>query len=129
MHVRGKQVALTMLALAMTAVAPAVARQVDLDTWLEKELTPYIAETLSAHPRFRNEPVRFVVMQDGNPQPHSSALALALRDQLQDALVDTPGIRIAWQPERIDSNRDPGLNGIIKKTCNEVDALLKELNS
>jgi hypothetical protein len=112
MPVRGIQAALAILVLALAAAAAAAPRQVNLDSWIETELTPYIAETLSTHPRFRNEPVRFVVMQDGNPQPHSSALALALRDQLQDALVDTPGIRIAWQPDRIDSNRDPGMNGI-----------------
>lgn len=112
MRCRGFPVAMLLLAAVMALPVHAAKRQVDLDTWIVKELTPYIAETLSTHPRFRNEPVRFVVMEDANPQPHSSALALALRDQLRGALVDTPGIRIAWQPDRIDSNRDPGMNGI-----------------
>jgi hypothetical protein len=92
--------------LLVSTAAAAASRSPDLDTWVMDELTPYLAETLAAHPRFRNEAVRFVVMQDGNPQAHPSALALALRNQVQDALVDTPGIRIAWQPDRIDINRE-----------------------
>jgi len=98
--------------MALQAPASAAARQPDLDTWISRDLTPYVAAQLSTHPRFRHEPVRFVVSQDGNPQSTSNGLALALRDQLQDALVDTPDIRIAWQPDRVDINRNPGNNGI-----------------
>jgi hypothetical protein len=95
------------IAIATFAVVPAGAasRGADLDTWVSVQLAPYLAQTLSTHPRFRNEAVRFVVMQDGNPLASSNALAIALRNQIQDALVDTPGIRIAWQPDRIDINR------------------------
>jgi hypothetical protein len=97
-----------LLAAGSIASARAAPRNVDLDAWIVSDLTPYLAETLATHPRFRNEAVRFVVMQDGNPQANTSALALALRNQVQDALVDTPGIRVAWQADRIDVNRTVG---------------------
>jgi len=107
--------------LIAVSVSPAGAgsRPPDLDTWMKRELTPYIAGQLATHPRFRNAPVRFVVMRDGNPQSTSNELALALRDQLQDALVDTPGIRIAWQPDRKEINGNPGISGI-DCTANDV---------
>lgn len=100
-------VSVLFIAIATSAVAPvgAATRGAELDAWISGELTPYLAKTLSTHPRFRNEAVRFVVMQDGNPLASSNALAIALRNRVQDALVDTPGIRIAWQPDRIDINR------------------------
>jgi hypothetical protein len=86
-------------ALLFALPAQAAMRSAELETWIDRELTPYLASQLSSHPRFRNESLRFVVMKDSNPQAVTSALALALRDRLQDALMDTPGIRIAWRPD------------------------------
>ena len=72
----------------------------DLDTWFADDLTPYVREQLTTHPRFRNETVRIVVMADQSPQSEGSSLALNLRDRLQNALTRVPGIRIAWQADR-----------------------------
>ena len=72
----------------------------DLDTWFADDLTPYVREQLTTHPRFRNETVRIVVMADQSPQSEGSSLALNLRDRLHNTLTRVPGIRIAWQADR-----------------------------
>ena len=95
----------------------AASRQVDLDTWLSRDLMPYVSQQLTTQPRFRNELLRFVVMTDENPQSASNRLALALRDRLRNSLADVPGIRIAWQPEQ----STPGtVNGNIDCTKDDV---------
>lgn len=71
---------------------------VDLDTWLDEDLSPYLAKQLSEHPRFKGEPVLIIVTQDSQPAPTTNELALGIRDRLRDSLVDTPGITLAWQP-------------------------------
>jgi hypothetical protein len=101
---------------ALPLAAPATAaRQADLDTWLSRELTPYLTEQLTTHPRFKGELVRFVVFKDGNPAPTSDELAVSLRDRLADAVIDVPGVRVAWphpsktqdnSQNRIDCSRD-----------------------
>ena len=98
-----RSVMLSRLFLVMTFAAcgvNAASRPVDLDSWLSRDLLPYVSTQLTTQPRFRNELLRFVVMTDENPQPASNKLALALRDRLRNSLADEPGIRIAWQPER-----------------------------
>ena len=76
-----------LVTLAACWPAYSAPRPQELEHWLDQELVPYVADQLSTHPRFRNETLQFVVMQDSNPQPVTSALALALRDRLQDGLV------------------------------------------
>lgn len=110
-----KQDAVSILAMAFV-VGPAVAvaaRTADLAAWLEKDLTPYVAEQLTTHPRFKGELVRIVVFKDGNPAPTSDELALSLRDRLTDAVVDVPGVRVGWthrsasnEAAAIDCSRD-----------------------
>ncbi len=73
---------------------------VDLDTWLDQDLTPYLATKLSEHPRFKGEPTLLIVMRDGQPTPTTNELALGIRDRLLDSLIDTPGITLAWQPRQ-----------------------------
>jgi len=95
----------------------AASRQVDLDSWLSRDLMPYVSQQLTTQPRFRNELLRFVVMTDENPQSESNKLALMLRDRLQNSLADVPGIRIAWQPEQ---NAPGTVNGNIDCTKDDV---------
>ena len=38
-----------------------------LDAWMDGELIPSVVTQLASHPRFADEVVRFVVMQDGKP--------------------------------------------------------------
>ena len=85
--------------LSVFSTSLAASRGVDLDTWIEAVLTPYVSEKLATHPRFAGESLRFVVMENGNPQATTNLLALHIRDRLRDTAGDVPGIRIAWQPD------------------------------
>ena len=98
--------------LAMTSTSLAGSKQPELENWVDDELVPYVATQLSTLPRFRNETVRIVVMKDGQPQSIASELALAMRDRLQAALMDTPGIRIAWDGNPSTISRVPGSSAV-----------------
>jgi len=93
---------LILVTLLVAQAIPAVAqsREKDLDQWLDRDLVPYVQEQLLKHPRFRNETVMFVVLDDNAPASASNALALSLRDRLLAAAVDTPGVAIGWQQGR-----------------------------
>ncbi len=97
-----------LLAVALLAgpSTSAAARQPDLGTWLEKDLTPFVTEQLTTHPRFKGELVRFVVFKDGNPAPRSDALAVSLRDRLADAVINVPGVRVGWTYTASDTSRE-----------------------
>jgi hypothetical protein len=82
------------------AVSSAASRTVDLDTWFEHELAPYVRQQLTTLPRFRNESFRFVVMVDDSPQSEGNALAIGLRNKLRDSVTDIPGIRVSWQADQ-----------------------------
>ena len=89
--------------LACYLMAPQTAAAKDkptLDAWMDGELIPSVVTQLTSHPRFADEVVRFVVMQDGKPSATTNALALALRDRLQDAVIDQSGMRVGWQVDR-----------------------------
>jgi hypothetical protein len=90
------------LAICLLAVSPALAtsNKPTLDTWVDGTLIPSIVSQLNTHPRFKSEIVRFVIMQDGKPAATTNALAIALRDRLQDAVIDQTGIRVGWQVDR-----------------------------
>ncbi|MDH3441241.1 MAG: hypothetical protein OEM63_10840 [Gammaproteobacteria bacterium] len=84
---------------AASVPVSAASRQGNLDTWLMNELTPFVREQLMTHPRFKGESLRFVVLDNGNPQATSNALALRIRDRLREAAADVPAVRVAWQPD------------------------------
>ena len=86
--------ALPVILLLGSPSASIAARQVSLDSWLVRNLTPFVVEQLTTQPRCKGELVRFVVFEDGNPAPESNALAVALRDQLVDAVIDVEGVKI-----------------------------------
>lgn len=90
----------------------AASRHANLDTWLANNLLPYVREQLKSHPRFKGEPLRFVVLQNGKPQAVSNSLALGIRDRLRDAVSDVPGVRIAWQADDPHYLRSTGPGGI-----------------
>ena len=84
----------------MSSVALAASNDQSLDAWMDRSLIPAVVSQLQEHPRFNNEVVRFVVMQDGKPSAKTNSLALALRDRLQDAVIDQSGVRVGWQVDR-----------------------------
>lgn len=101
----------------------AATRNDDLNYWLVNELTPFVREQLMTHPRFKGESLRFVVLDNGNPQASSNALAFRIRDSLRETTADVPGIRIAWQPDDPHYLRNP-LPGGIDCTKSEVHYLI-----
>ncbi len=82
--------------LFLFAATPAVAGS-QLDTWVERELVPYVLETLTSHPRFKAERVRFVIFDGDDTAAAGSELALAVRDRLFNAAIQAGGIHIATQ--------------------------------
>jgi hypothetical protein len=103
---------LAMTFLLASLSAGAASRHADLDHWIANELTPFVREQLRAHPRFKGEALRFVVLQNGIPQAASNSLALRIRDRLREAAADVPGVRIAWQPDDPHFLRNTGPGGI-----------------
>ncbi|MEE4162347.1 MAG: hypothetical protein V2I25_07530 [Woeseiaceae bacterium] len=92
-------------AILLLSTVAAHGRDLDLDEWLDRELIPHVTGQLTQHPRFRDETILFVVLENDSPAPVTNSLALALRDRLLDAAVDAPGINVAWrqQPHAGDS--------------------------
>jgi hypothetical protein len=92
--------------------AAAAPRHSNLDAWIANELAPFVREQLGNHPRFKGESLRFVVLEDGNPQATSNSLALSVRDRLRDSVADLPQVRIAWQPDNPHYVRHSGPGGV-----------------
>jgi hypothetical protein len=93
---------LILLTILVAQAIPTVAqsREKDLDRWLDRDLIPYVRQQLIVHPRFKNETVMFVVLQDNMPASASNALVLSLRDRMLAAAVATTGVAIGWQQGR-----------------------------
>jgi hypothetical protein len=70
----------------------------ELQPWLEKELIPYLTQQLASQPRFKGEPVVLVKIDGANIQPRIDRLTRSIRAQLRDALLDTPGVTLPWEP-------------------------------
>jgi len=98
------------LVLAQAIPATAQSREKDLDRWVERDLIPYVRQQLVVHPRFRNETVMFVVLEDNAPASSSNELALSLRDRLLTAAVNTSGVAVGWQQGRSSQTLDPRLD-------------------
>lgn len=99
------RICLIFLLATLPSLTWAGSSRVSLDRWMQDTLIPSIGEQLDSHPRFRNEVLRFVVLQNGNPAPMSNELALAIRDRLQQAMIDRTAIKVAWQVDRQSLNR------------------------
>jgi len=71
-----------------------------LEAWFDDELEPYLAETLTTHPRFRRETITVAVMHGEEPQPAPDALSRALTLRLTRFLQSTPGVNLIWEGGR-----------------------------
>jgi hypothetical protein len=93
---------LILVTLIIAQAIPTVAesREKDLDRWVDRALIPYVRQQLEVHPRFKNETVMFVVLDDNVPASSTNALALSIRDRLLAAAVATPGVEIGWRQGR-----------------------------
>ena len=85
------------LAAALAVSPHAAAKERNLDRWFDQELVPFVTAQLVEHPRFKNETVMFVVLENNAPASVSNALALSLRDRLLDAALNTAGVSIGWR--------------------------------
>ena len=69
-----------------------------LQQWLNTGLSPYLTRQLATHPRFRGQPLLLVGLSGADVSPSIDALTASLRDDLENRLVQTPGVRLAWRP-------------------------------
>ncbi len=69
-----------------------------LFTWVDQELTPYLAEQLTRHPRFKGEPVLVVAMSGADVLPDIDRLSDTLRSRIMDSLLETSGVNLLWRP-------------------------------
>lgn len=68
-----------------------------LDAWIVREATPSFAETLSQHPRFRDETIRIAVMTGDEFVLHTDALSASLRNAVHSRLLRVPGLTLVLQ--------------------------------
>ena len=71
-----------------------------LEAWFDDELEPYLADTLTTHPRFRGEPLAVAVMRGDEPQSAPDSLSRALALRLTRFLQSTPGVNLIWEGGR-----------------------------
>lgn len=105
MPLRFRLIAVLLSCVCAASQAGAANGKATLDDWMDSTLIPSVVSQLRSHPRFQQQIVRFVVMHDGRPAAITNELALALRDRLQDAVLDQSGIRVGWQIDRQHFNR------------------------
>ncbi len=106
----GRLVALLALALALAAAGCATADygafawsgsdESSLEAWLDQDLEPYLAETLTTHPRFRRETVTVALMRGEEPEAAPDSLSRALSLRLTRFLQSTPGVNLVWEGGR-----------------------------
>ncbi|WP_405243302.1 hypothetical protein [Lentisalinibacter salinarum] len=104
----GRHAGLLVLALAAAGCATADygafawsgSDESSLEAWLDQELEPYLAETLTTHPRFRRETVTVAVMRGDAPQAAPDSLSRALSLRLTRFLQSTPGVNLVWEGGR-----------------------------
>lgn len=92
------------LTVLLAAAAPAMAGT-ELDSWVDRELVPYVLETLTSHPRFRQQRVRFVVFDGDDTATSASELELGIRDRLVNAAIEAGGVHIAMPRSALAKNR------------------------
>jgi hypothetical protein len=71
-----------------------------LQHWIDAELTPYLAEHLGGHPRFKGESVILVSLDGSDIEPDIDGLTRSLRDRLMDSLLSEAAVTLPWQPQQ-----------------------------
>jgi hypothetical protein len=94
-----------------TRSGPAQGNGAGLQRWVAGELAPYLAVQLSEHPRFKGETVVLVRLEGQDVQSEIDGLTRSLRDQIRDALLVAPGLRLPWQPEQLPQRHHRRLDG------------------
>ncbi len=84
---------LVLLTLGLIRPLAAVAAE-EIKVWLDKEVTPWLTEQLSTHPRFKGLPLQISVMRGGEPESRPDGLSLWMAERLGDRLAAAPGIHL-----------------------------------
>jgi|GEM_PF-2218129 len=84
---------LVLLTLGLIRPLAAVAAE-GFNVWLDKEVTPWLTEQLSTHPRFKGLPLQISVMRGGEPESRPDGLSLWMAERLGDRLAAAPGIHL-----------------------------------
>ena len=69
--------------LGVLFASPVLAKDANIERWVDGPLSRHVITALKEHPRFRDATVRFVVMAGGQPTAAASTLELRLRDRLR----------------------------------------------
>ena len=69
-----------------------------LNQWVEGDLIPYAVKELSAHPKFKGQPLVVVSLEQDRVQPEIDDLTRDIRQRLVDALLQSPGTNLVWHP-------------------------------
>jgi hypothetical protein len=92
----------TIVLLAACSHAPPRGVQTEhssLQDWVENELSGYVTQQFSQHPRFKGQPVIIVRLEGDDIRPDIDGLTRGLRDRLMDSLLTSPGVLVPWQPQ------------------------------
>jgi hypothetical protein len=80
---------------------------------VDRELTPYLAEQLAEHPRFKGETIALVRLEGPDIMPEIDGLTSTLRDQIRDGLLaTTPGVRLPWEPRQLPEQHHRRLDAV-----------------
>jgi len=91
-----------------------------LQPWVEAELAPYLAEQLSSHPRFRGEPAILVKLEGPDIQSDIDGLTRSIRLQIREALLNTPGVTLPWQPRQQEQQHHRRLDRVNCRSIREA---------
>jgi hypothetical protein len=69
-----------------------------LESWVQQQLTPYLIDNITQHPRLKNETFAVVRMSEGDMQAQIDGLTLQLRQRITENLAAAPGVHMAWLP-------------------------------
>lgn len=95
--------------------------QQSLDSWLDDTLIPYLIQQFGRHPRFRSEPILLVRMQSDNVLPQIDDLTWQIRQRITDALLEQPGLNLAWRPSSRNPQYSQSLDDIVCDAHNDVN--------
>lgn len=96
--------ALICLCLGCATTAPTIHQTnvgagLPLEKWIDKALTPYLAETLGKHPKYCNTPILIVGMHNDNILSRIDDLTFDIRNRLAANLKGAQGVSLVWKPE------------------------------
>ncbi|MEH6813192.1 MAG: hypothetical protein V7677_11740 [Motiliproteus sp.] len=87
-----------------------------LDNWMSQELTPYLQQQISQHPRFKGQRLKVVKMNGQQLATDMDQLTATLRDQINSTLVSLPESNLVWQ-----ANAEANSATVLQ--CNQTQAI------